>query len=124
MSNRPVIAKIGYRDGEPFVVAISIQADRHPDTTGTTLLDRFPREADADQLLNQGNLTTLLPLSTNTADPAPATYAQPGAVKELLESDWLGAADPQWLYVHHEGHWLAMPVVEHAILQLLDLMID
>ena len=124
MSDRAVIAKIVCRDGEPFVTAISVQADGHPYTTGRVLLDRYPLEADADQLLNQGNLTSLLPLATATADPPQATYAQPGAVKELLESDWTAAAAPQWLYVHHKGHWLAMPLIEGAILQLLDLMID
>lgn len=122
MSDRAVIAKIGCRDGEPFVTAISVQADGHPYTTGRVLLDRYPLEANADQLLNRGNLTSLLPLATATADPAQATYAQPGAVKELLESDWLTTADPQWLYVHYKSHWTAMPVEEGAFLQLLDLI--
>ena len=94
MGDRVVIAKLGYRDGQPFVAAISIQTDDHPGATGRVLLDRYPQEADADQLLNQGNLTSSLSLSKAAADPAQATYAQPGTVEDLLQSKWLGSAAP------------------------------
>ena len=124
MSDRAVIAKIGHRDGEPFVTAISVQADGYPTTAGRILLDRYPLEADADQLLSQGNLPTLRLLSTPTDDPTPQTYAQPGTVKHLMESEWFCASNPQWLYVHCQNHWLAMPVVDGGILQILDLIID
>lgn len=125
MSNRAVIAKIGCRGGEPFVTAISVQADGYPTTAGRTLLDRYPMETDVDQLLNQGNLATLLPPTTANDDPVHPTYAEPRTVKDLLESDWICAANPQWLYVHYQGHWLAMPVpvAQGSILQLLDLII-
>ena len=125
MSDRAVIAKIGYRDGEPFVTAISIQADGHPDTAGRVLLDHYPLEADVDRLLTQGNLTTLRLRSSDAAVVSDTpTYGQPGSVEQLLGSHWLRAADPQWLYVHYEGHSTTMPVVERGMLQLLNLVID
>ena len=125
MSDRAVIAKIGCRDGEPFITAISVQADGHPYTTGRVLLDRYPLEANADQLLNRGNLTTLRLRSSDAAVVSDTpTYGQPGSIEQLLGSRWLRAADPQWLYVHYEGHSTTMPVVERGILQLLNLVID
>ena len=119
MSDPIVIAKIGDRNGEPFVTAISVQTDVDPHTVGRVLLEHYPLDTDANNLLNQGNLATLLPLSTAAADPAQATYAQPVTLKHFLESDWLGTAAPQWIYVHDQGNWLSLPVVDGAILHLL-----
>ena len=119
MTNRVVIAKIGCRYGQPFVTAIIVATDGHPHTAGRVLLEHYPLETDADRLLSQGDIDTFLQLSKAAADPLQATYAQPGTFQHLIESDWLGAPTPQWFYVHHQGDWWSMPVVDGTILDLL-----
>ena len=121
MSARAVIAKISCPDGKTFTTAISVQADGDPAATGWMLHHYYRLEADIDRLLAQGNLKTLgLPPGTPgshllpsipEADPATSGYAQPGAVPQLLISEWLDAASPDWLYViRWQPYWFAVPV--------------
>ena len=120
MSAHAIVAKISHPHGEPLTTAIRIHAHGYPSGVGRMLFRHYDNEADIDRLLALGNRHNLPDTPDATCDhpqPTQPTYAQPGGVAELLDSEWLQAAHPKWLYVRYHEHWLAAAVRPHQMLR-------
>ena len=123
MSAHAVVAKISLPDGQPLTAAIRVYAHGYPSGVGRMLFHHYDNEADIDRLLALGNRHTLRPPpDAPIGHPLPErpAYTQAGGVAELLDSDWLCAAHPKWLYVRYCGHWLASTTKPNQLLRPLE----